>query len=37
MEVIVLGWEADGRLRIANATGIQRLAGGEIASIQPPA
>ena len=34
---IVLGWEADGRLRIANATGIQRLAGGEIASIQPPA
>jgi len=33
---IVLGWEEDGRLRIANATGVQRLAGGEIAGIQPP-
>lgn len=32
---IVLGWEEDGRLRIANAGGIQRIAVGEVNSIQP--
>ena len=34
---IVLGWEEDGRLRLANASGILRLAAGEVAGIQPTA
>jgi BirA family biotin operon repressor/biotin-[acetyl-CoA-carboxylase] ligase len=34
---MVLGWEADGRLRIANAAGVQRLAAGEVSGIRPPA
>lgn len=34
---VVLGWEEDGRLRLANASGVQRLAAGELAGLRPPA
>lgn len=34
---VVLGWEADGRLRLANQGGIVRLAAGEITGLRPEA
>ena len=31
---VVLGWEKDGRLRLANQLGIQRLGAGEIIGLR---
>ncbi len=32
---VVLGWEEDGRLRLANQSGILRLAAGEVSALRP--
>jgi BirA family transcriptional regulator, biotin operon repressor / biotin---[acetyl-CoA-carboxylase] ligase len=34
---VVLGWEEDGRLRLASRTGIVRLAAGEVSGLRPEA
>lgn len=32
---VVLGWEEDGRLRLADRTGVRRLAAGDVSALRP--